>query len=264
MNKGFVILAQNTTTTNYVECAETLAISLKKVMPNVSVSIITNDIVNFNYFDNIIPLPYNDLAPDSDWKLINDWQVYEASPYEYTIKLEADMYIPSDIEFWFDILHQRDICVCNTIRDFKGQVSDVSVYRKFIIDNQLPNVYNAITYFKKSDNARLFFSIVRDVFENWERYTNTLICNKDELATTDWAYSIACHIMGEELTTIPNLLQFSMVHMKQWINNTVSEDWTKELVYECTNQFKIQTFPQRYPIHYHVKDFAKTLRAHYG
>ncbi len=89
MNKGFVILAQNTTTTNYVECAETLAISLKKVMPNVSVSIITNDVANFNYFDNIIPLPYNDLAPDSDWKLINDWQVYEASPYEYTIKLEA-------------------------------------------------------------------------------------------------------------------------------------------------------------------------------
>jgi hypothetical protein len=264
MNKGFVILAQNTTTTNYVECAETLAISLKKVMPNVSVSIITNDVANFNYFDNIIPLPYNDLAPDSDWKLINDWQVYEASPYEYTIKLEADMYIPSDIEFWFDILHQRDICVCNTIRDFKGQVSDVLVYRKFIIDNQLPNVYNAITYFKKSDNARLFFSIVRDVFENWERYTNTLICNKDELATTDWAYSIACHIMGEEITTIPNLPQFSMVHMKQWINNTISEDWTKELVYECTDQLKIQTFPQRYPIHYHVKDFAKTLRVHYG
>jgi len=264
MNKGFVILAQNTTTTNYVECAETLAISLKKVMPNVSVSIITNDVANFNYFDNIIPLPYNDLAPDSDWKLINDWQVYEASPYEYTIKLEADMYIPSDIEFWFDILHQRDICVCNTIRDFKGQVSDVLVYRKFIIDNQLPNVYNAITYFKKSDNAKLFFSIVRDVFENWERYTNTLICNKDELATTDWAYSIACHIMGEEITTIPNLPQFSMVHMKQWINNTISEDWTKELVYECTDQLKIQTFPQRYPIHYHVKDFAKTLRVHYG
>jgi hypothetical protein len=264
MNKGFVILAQNTTTTNYVECAETLAISLKKVMPNVSVSIITNDVANFNYFDNIIPLPYNDLAPDSDWKLINDWQVYEASPYEYTIKLEADMYIPSDIEFWFDILHQRDICVCNTIRDFKGQISDVLVYRKFIIDNQLPNVYNAITYFKKSDNARLFFSIVRDVFENWERYTNTLICNKDELATTDWAYSIACHIMGEEITTIPNLPQFSMVHMKQWINNTISEDWTKELVYECTDQLKIQTFPQRYPIHYHVKDFAKTLRVHYG
>jgi hypothetical protein len=70
--------------------------------------------------------------------------------------------------------------------------------------------------------------------------------------------------MGEEITTIPNLPQFSMVHMKQWINNTISEDWTKELVYECTDQLKIQTFPQRYPIHYHVKDFAKTLRVHYG
>ena len=264
MNKGFVILAQNTTATNYVDCATTLAISLKNAMPNVSVSIITNDVVNTNCFDNVIPLPYNDLAPDSDWKLINDWQVYEASPYEYTIKLEADMYIPVDIEYWFDILQHRDICVCNTIRDYKGKVSDVSVYRKFIIDNRLPNVYNAITYFKKSNTAKLFFSIVRDVFENWERYSNTLVCNNDEFVTTDWAYSIACHIMGEEITTMPNLPQFSMVHMKQWINNTISEDWTKELVCEFTDNLRIQTFPQRYPVHYYIKDFSKTLREHYG
>ena len=262
MSQGFVIMA--TGIEQYKTCADTLAQSIHRVMPDAKVSLITDQyFTNSELYDKIIPLPYKDVD-SSEWKLANDWQVYEASPYEYTIKLEADMYIPSDIEFWFDILQQRDICVCNTIRDFKGQVSDVSVYRKFIIDNQLPNVYNAITYFKKSDNARLFFSIVRDVFENWERYTNTLICNKDELATTDWAYSIACHIMGEELTTMPNLPQFSMVHMKQWINNTVSEDWTKELVYECTDQFKIQTFPQRYPIHYYLKDFSKTLRAHYG
>lgn len=264
MNKGFVILAQNTTATNYVDCATTLAISLKNAMPNVSVSIITNDVVESNCFDNVIPLPYNDLAPDSDWKLINDWQVYEASPYEYTIKLEADMYIPVNIEYWFDILQHRDICVCNTIRDYKGKVSDVSVYRKFIIDNKLPNVYNAITYFKKSNTSKLFFSIVRDVFENWDRYSNTLVCNNDEFVTTDWAYSIACHIMGEEITTMPNLPQFSMVHMKQWINNTVSEDWTKELVCEFTDNLRIQTFPQRYPVHYYIKDFSKTLRKHYG
>ena len=45
------------------------------------------------YLIKVIKLPYGDQAPDSDWKLVNDWQVYEASPYEYTIKLEADMYM---------------------------------------------------------------------------------------------------------------------------------------------------------------------------
>ena len=37
-------------------------------------------------------------------------------------------------------------------------------------DNNLPDIYNAITYFKKSDTAERFYGIVRDVFENWEEY----------------------------------------------------------------------------------------------
>jgi len=253
MNRGFVIMAQNTTETDYIACATQLEKSIKRVMPNESVTIITSDM-----------LPYGDLAPNSDWKLINDWQVYEASPYEYTIKLEADMIVPSDITYLFDILSHRDICLCTTIRDYKGVISTSRFYRKFIDDNSLPDVYNAITYFKKSEIAKTFFEIVRNVFENWEEYKNILICNTDEIATTDWAYAIASHILGKEKTTIPNLTQLSMTHMKQFINNLIIEDWTKELVYELTDIVKINTYPQRYPFHYHIKSFNDTLRVHYG
>ena len=34
MNKGFVILAQNTKTVDYIHCAEILARSIKNVMPS--------------------------------------------------------------------------------------------------------------------------------------------------------------------------------------------------------------------------------------
>jgi hypothetical protein len=251
--RGFVIMAQNTTDTDYISCATQLEKSIKRVMPNENVTIITSDM-----------LPYGDLAPNSSWKLINDWQVYDASPYEYTIKLEADMVIPTDISYLFDILNDRDICLCTTIRDYKGNISDSRVYRKFIDDNQLPDVYNAITYFKKSIVAEQFFNIVRDVFENWNEYKNILICNIDEQVTTDWAYAIASHIVGTEKTIIPNLTQLSMVHMKQFINNLSTEDWTNELVYELSDIFKIQTFPQLYPVHYHIKSFANVLGQHYG
>ena len=104
MNKGFVILAQNTEKTSYTDCAEKLAMSIKRVMPDAGVSIITNNRCDWSVFDHVIELPHGDLAPDSDWKLINDWQVYEASPYDYTIKLEADMYIPCNIDYWWDVL----------------------------------------------------------------------------------------------------------------------------------------------------------------
>lgn len=245
MNKGFVIMAQNTESTDYVKCAKMLKESILKCMPASNVTIITD-------------LPYGDQCKDSEWKLQNDWQVYEASPYEYTIKLEADMIIPCSIDHWWDILKDRDIVVSSVIRDYQGTISNVRAYRQFIDDNQLPDVYNAITYFKKSDNARQFFSIVRNVFENWIEWRDSLRANNNEICTTDWAYAIACHVMGKENTTI-DFPGMSMVHMKQYINDLYTENWTKELLVEYTSPIKIATFPQIYPLHYHVKNFSDTI-----
>jgi len=252
MTRGFVIMAQNTAKTNYVKCAEVLKKSILKVMPNANVTIITDDM-----------LPYGDLCPDSDWKLRNDWQVYEASPYDETIKLEADMYLPRTIEHWWDILSITDLAVCTTIRNFKGEISHNRAYRKFIDDNNLPDVYNAITYFKKSETAKHFYMIVKDVFDNWEMYKEILKCNPQEEVTTDWAYAIASHIVGKEKTTLPKFTEFSMTHMKQFINDMPTENWTNTLVYEyLPDVLRINTCPQYYPFHYHIKNFVDVIGDH--
>lgn len=263
MNRGFVILAQNTKNTNYVRCAEALALSIKRVMPDESVTLISNDVSMCSAFDNVVELPYGDLSPDSDWKLINDWQVYEASPYEHTIKLEADLYVPKDISYWFNILQQKDVVVSTTIRNYKNDISNIRFYRKFIDDNELPDCYNAITYFKKSATAEKFFKIVRDIFEHWPYYKNILKCNPNEEASTDWVYAIASHIMGIENTTMPNFTDMSMIHMKQYIAGTPTENWTDTLIYECfSDQVRVMTYPQMYPFHYHIKNFSdKILKA---
>jgi hypothetical protein len=253
MTRGFVIMAQNTEKTDYVKCAEALNLSIKRVMPDANVTIITTDM-----------LPHGDQAPDSDWKLINDWQVYEASPYDETIKLEADMFISRSIEHWFDIMSVNDVTLCTKIRNYKGEISTIRAYRRFIDDNNLPDVYNAITYFKKSDTAEQFYKIVRDVFENWEEYKTILKCKVDEKATTDWVYAIASHIVGVEKTTIPNFNELSMTHMKQFISGTTTEDWTDTLVYECLpDVLRIQTYSQEYPFHYHSKSFSDKILERY-
>lgn len=262
MTEGFVIVAENTSGINYVECAEALALSMKYYMPNCNITLISNS--RSDIFDNVIKLPYGDLAEHSDWKLINDWQVYEASPYDATIKIEADMLCTSDISYYFDLLKDMDLSLCTTIRDYRGNVSPIKAYRKFITDNNLPDIYNGLTYFKKSTTATKFFTIVRNIFENWDDYKKILICNNSEIVTTDWAYSLACHIMGSEHMTNPTLNQFSFVHMKQYINDLVTEDWTKELVYELSDHVKVQSFPQRHLFHYQVKEFSKVIKDHYG
>jgi hypothetical protein len=261
MTRGFVIVAQDMDdSVIYQECAETLAVSIRKVMPESNISVISNDQHDPMLWDKIIKFPYGDLAPDDGWKLINDWQVYEASPYDETIKLEADMYLPRSIDHWWDVLGQQDVVVSTTIRNFQNDISSVRMYRRFIDDNNLPDVYNAITYFKKSDVAKQFFEIVRDVFENWTEYMGILKCRSTEIATTDWAYAIACLLLGPEKTTMPAFTEMSMIHMKQYINGTLTEDWTDSLIYEClSDQIRIQTVPQLYPFHYHVKTFSDKI-----
>jgi len=242
-------MAQDTDSTRYTNCADVLRKSILRVMPDANITIITTDM-----------LPYGDLATDSNWKLINDWQVYEASPYEYTIKLEADMYIPRNIDHWWNVLKDQDVVVSNTIRNFKQEISDIRFYRRFIDDNKLPDVYNSITYFKKSKSAEYFFLLVREIFENWEKYKKILKCNPDEIATTDWVYALACHIIGVEKTTLPTFTEMSMVHMKQYINGTPTENWTDTFIYECLlDQIRVQTVPQQYPFHYHVKNFCDKI-----
>ena len=246
-------MAQNTEKTDYVKCAKVLELSIKRVMPNANVTIITTDM-----------LPYGDQAQDSDWKLINDWQVYEASPYDETIKLEADMFLPRSIEHWFDILSINDVTLCTKIRNYKGEISDVRVYRKFIDDNNLPDIYNAITYFKKSETAERFYGIVRDVFENWEEYKAILKCNPTEESTTDWVYAIASHIVGVEKTTLPNFDELSMTHMKQFVSSTATENWTDTLVYELLpDVLRVHTYSQEYPFHYHSKSFSDKIIERY-
>jgi hypothetical protein len=245
-NKGFVIMAQGD---DYVKCARALELSIKQVMPNANVTIITTKM-----------LPHGDQCPDVFWKLQNDWQVYEASTYEYTIKLEADMYIPRSIEYWFDSLKDRDVVICTKIKNFMQEDSNVKFYRKFIIDNKLPNTYNGITYFKKSQVAQQFFETTRTIWENWNEIRTTLQCNVNEIATTDWVYAIASHIIGVEKTTLPQFEPMSMVHMKQYINNTPSEDWTDIFTTEILpHTIRVNTIPQLYPFHYHVKHFADTI-----
>lgn len=261
MNRGFVILAENTEQTDYISCAEVLASSIKKVMPKSNITLVSNGVSMCSAFDHVIELPYGDLDPTSNWKLINDWQVYEASPYEYTIKLEADMFIPQNIDYWWDALEKRDLVVCTNIRNYKQELSDVRYYRKFIDDNKLPDTFNAMTYFKKSAIAEKFFKQVRIIFENWEEYKSILKCNVAEPATTDWTYAIASHNIGIEKTTLPSFKQFSFVHMKKHINNCPAEDWTESFVYECLPHcVRIQTVPQLYPLHYHVKSFCQKLK----
>ena len=186
----------------------------------------------------------------------NDWQCFDASPYRQTIKLEADMIVTSPIDHWWTLFENRDVVISQGCRDFYNQPASSRKYRQLFDANRLPDVYNAITYWRLSAKAKEFFDHVRSVFENWSEYRGMLKF-PDESPSTDVVYAMVAAFMGVDQVTLPPGLGPSIVHMKPGIIPAQTGDWTNELVWEATNPgLRIQTVAQTGLFHYHVKHWS--------
>lgn len=221
----------------YVVCANRLADSIRQYHPAANITILTAD-----------QLPHGDRGGYA-----NDWQCFSATPYRQTIKLEADMICAGPIDHWWTLFEHRDVVVSQGCRDFYDQTSSSRHYRKIFDNNNLPDVYNAVTYWRRSQTAKEFFNLVQNIFEQWETY-KTLLKFPDEEATTDVVYAVVAVIIGIENVTLPAGLGPTIVHMKQHILKTITNNWTNELVWE-NNPFRINTVAQWGLVHYHIKDW---------
>ena len=230
--RGYLIVADNTKSVDYVDCALALARSIKIHTPHAKICLVTSNDISDGVFDYIIPLPFGDQAPDSDWKLKNDWQIFSASPFRETIKIEADMIIPQSIEHWWTMFEHRDVVITTGARNYLNNKTDSRHYRKIFDMNDLPDVYNAITYWRLSETAQQFFTLVKNIFNNWDSVSKTLKGGDTDSGTTDVVYAIAAKIMGVENVTLPNSSYPTLIHMKGHINYLMEEDWTKEMTWE--------------------------------
>jgi len=234
--RGYVIPAIGD---EYVRCAERLRNSILAWHPDAHVTILTED-----------QLPYGNLGGYA-----NDWQSHWLSPYRQTVKLEADMLCASPIDHLWTLFEHRDVVVSQGARNFYDQTATSRHYRKIFDANNLPDVYNAITYWRVSKTATKFFQLVRAIFEHWNQY-RTLLKFPDEVATTDVVYAMAAQILGPEQVTLPEGYGPQIVHMKQHMIGTHTNRWTQELVWEHTNPgLRINTVAQWGMVHYYIKDW---------
>jgi len=247
--RGYLIPAVDSDSVDYLRCAVQLARSIRRWHPDANITAVTVKRCSDPVFDHVIPLPHGDLGGYR-----NDWQVFHASPYRQTIKLEADMIAAGPIDHWWTLFERRDVVVSLGARDFYDRPAESRYYRKIFDQNDLPDVYNAITYWRLSATAKEFFGLVRLIFEHWTDY-KTLLKFPEESPSTDVVYAMAARIMGPESVTLPQGLGPNIVHMKRHIIPTQSHDWTQELVWE-TDPFRINTVAQWGLVHYHVKDWT--------
>jgi hypothetical protein len=247
--RGYLIPAVDTDSVDYLSCAIQLAKSIRQWHPDANISVVSVKRCSDPVFDHVLPLPYGDLGGYA-----NDWQCFAASPYRQTIKLEADMICAGPIDHWWTLFEKRDVVISQGARTFYNDPATSRFYRKIFDANNLPDVYNAITYWRVSQTAKEFFALVRSIFENWAEYKRLLKFPDDE-PTTDVVYAIVAVLMGVEHVTLPAGLGPTIVHMKRYINPIQSDDWTKELVWEM-DPFRINTVAQWGLVHYHIKEWS--------
>jgi hypothetical protein len=248
--QGYLVLAVDREHRGYVAMAQRLCRSLRTWHPTAKVCLLTDQDQSVPGFDYVRTLPSGDQGGYA-----NDWQVYRASPFRETIKLEADMLVTSHIDHWWPMLRHRDVVISTGARDYRGQEIRDRRYRRVFDDNHLPDVYNAITYWRQSQIAHDFFREVKMIFQSWERYRGLLRFAPDT-PDTDLVYALAAEIVGRELVTMPFATYPSIIHMKPHVSGSSAQRWTDELIWErCGDFLRVGTITQWGCFHYHVKDW---------
>jgi hypothetical protein len=263
VSKGFVVLAQNTETVDYVKQAYALALSIKNTQKTVTkISLITNDPVPFHYkhvFDTIIDIPWGDLATNTTWKIENRWKIFHVTPYEETIVLDTDMLFLDDIGSWWDYCGNSDLKFCSTVKNYKAEViATDTVHRKAFINNGLSNPYVALYYFKKSDLALSFFKVLEFVVKNWEFCSKTITLNTPQKwISIDLATAMAIDIMGIEDQVIDKFSPLEFVHMKSAIQgwSPTPSSWQNVVSFSFNNGVMlVGNYRQHFLFHYVEKD----------
>ena len=255
-DKGYLIVAgTDSSQCDYIACAETLVKSLKYWHPDAKVCLVT-DQENYQnpLFDFIKPFRYGNTG---GWT--TDWQVFYTSPFHETVKIEADMVISGPIDHWWPLYRNKSVWISTGARNFHGVSSTNRRYRKIFDHNYLPDVYNAITYWRVSAEAERFFNNVKQCFQNWDEIKLSVKLGNNEVANTDLIYALN----GSKFVT-PGIGP-QIVHMKPAILGTSAENWTQELVWEVVDGvIRINGHNQHGFVHYHCKELAQKLGEYYG
>lgn len=271
-SRGYIVIAQNTRDCNYLEQAYALALNLKltqKDVDNLTVCLDSDTMRQVSkkheiVFDNIVEIPWKDDAADVGWKIHNKWKYLYMSPYEETVVLDTDMLFPRDVSHWWDIMSEHDVWFTSNVRTYRGEIVTSDFYRTYFKANNLPNVYTAFFYFKKSALASELFAMAEIVFQHWQRFFYKYMpAGKPDYLSGDVAFALATQILDIEHLCVRDHVKSmpTFVHMKSHVQNVrdfnLCSKWTDSIptYYKSCRDFKIGNFQQQLPFHYTVKDW---------
>ncbi|MFM2060934.1 MAG: hypothetical protein RLZZ507_604 [Cyanobacteriota bacterium] len=166
----------------YVDEACNSARSLKKINPNIKISLACNQEPQYpDLFDQIIPIN-EQISCRNEGLLFKVKYLYDLSPYDNTLFADTDTFFVSDCESGFDILDYFDIALCHAPVDTFYPVLESG--KKI----ECKPLNTGVIFFKKND--------VNDVlFKSWfDLYSQKLAINSKlkESDQTSFVEALMC------------------------------------------------------------------------
>lgn len=269
-SRGFFTIAQNTNNIDYVRCAYGLALSLKhsqNSISNISIGISPGAKIDDRYlwaFDKIIEIPWLDNTEIHTYKIENEWKIPYITPYDETIKINADMLFTTDISLWWQTLSNNLYTYAFATKSVNWcgkQIRD-DVYRNIFRTQNLPNIYSAFSFIKKHDKTYALYELAQKITQHYDEFYTEFLDLKtvQPRCNSDIVMAMALKIVDLEKYTFNNFqypLFTDMTAIFQGFLRLHSEDWRDHLTstFSLENGIKIGGFRQVYPLHYSVKEF---------
>jgi len=228
MTRGFLWIAQNNSTVDYMQLSIELCKNIKSKCSINQVAVITDKQtpVLADVFDHVIVMETDD-SNDIEWKLNNEYKVFNLSPFTHTIKLEADVIVPENIDWWWNHLQQHDLIFSHHCRDYQDNIVEYSPYRNINRQNLLPDVYNGLHYFRRSQRAFEFYTLCELIIKHWEFVKQNILLNcHDDNPTTDVVYGLASKIQDPTQQYSVRYEWFNFIHGKIGIQKNIHQDKT--------------------------------------
>ena len=208
MKSGVLIFAYNNEHIDYIKMAEWSAKNIHRHL-DLPVCLVSNKPIVSNSFEKVIVIDVNgvDVRHFSDYGETVTWyngnrsDVYDITPWDKTLVLDADYVVASSqLKMLFDM--NQDFIAHKTAYDITG-LNDFTGLNNFG-RHKMPMWWATVMLFQKNTTSKLIFDSMKMVRDNWRHYLNLYAISNDTYRN-DYALSIALGIVNGHDINYPSI-----------------------------------------------------------
>lgn len=248
MTQGYLLYAQGYAHKKYaLACAK----SIRDSGDTRPISLVTDkkQSTDIEVFEYVIEIEKN----TDKFHVTNRSKLIEFSPYDETTVIESDCLVTQNLESWWTNNKHKELSFISQAYSYRQEKLDTSYDRKTWKANDLPNLYVACHYFKKTNFVKEFFELVKMINSSEEFYKLHLPNRSPKVPSMDIAVCLATKLMDCADKVSYRGIDPMFVHMKPYSQGFAQpeEYWSHKVgFYKENNEIFIGNFKQKGIVHY--------------